>query len=296
MKHALNGKKVSFWVNECIFLGVIVVMFIIVKVLPFLLSIGYGFTDWNGVTGSTHFIGLENFKTLFNDKQFWSSLLFTFKFCGMTILLINLIGFTLAYFLTKPIRIRNFLRAGFYIPNVLGGIILGFIWQFIFVKVVPALGQATGIPLFNLMWLGTPATSYWALVIVETWRVSGYYMLLYIAGFTAVPGDCIESARIDGANNLTILTKVTIPLMMPTITRCLFLSIISGFKIYTLNLSLTEGGPWQSSEAITMNIYRTAFTENAMGYGSAKSMVFILIVVAITSLQVWLTSRKEVAI
>lgn len=292
-KRALRS-RVNAWTYELIFCGVVIALFLLVKVVPFFLSIGYSFTDWNGVTGDIHFIWLDNFIRLKDDAQFWYTLGFTLKFCLITIAAINVLGFALAYLLTKPMRIRNMLRAGFYIPNVLGGLVLGFIWQFIFLKVFPAIGEATGIPLFNLIWLGTPATAFWGLTLVQIWQVVGYYMLFYIAGFTAIPADCMESARMDGASGFTMLTKITIPLMMPTITRCLFLSVINSFKIYTLNLSLTGGNPYLSSEAIAMNIYRTAFTENSMGYGTAKSLVFTLIVVLITSLQVWLTSRKEV--
>jgi len=219
---------------------------------------------------------------------------FTAKYSLATLILTNLLGFFAGYFLTKPLRARNLIRAGFYLPNVLGGLVLGFIWRFIFLKIIPALGKVTGFPLFNLVWLGTPETAFWALVIVHVWSSMGFYMLLYVAGFMSIPGDCLESARIDGASAWKSLIKVTIPLMMPTFTRCLFLSITTSFRIYNLNLALTEGGPFLSSEAVTMNIYRTAFTENRMGYGSAKSLVLTLIVIVITLIQVWATSRKEV--
>lgn len=287
-------QKVRFWIYEVIFCGVILVMFVLMKVLPFLMSIGYSFTDWNGVSGKVSFVLFDNFKRLAKDVAFWNSLKFTVKFCIASIFLVNVIGFALAYLLTREIRFRNILRAGFYLPNVMGGLVLGFIWQFVFLKIVPAVGQATGISLFNLLWLATPSTAFWGLVIVQAWNASGYYMLLYIAGFTSIPMDCVESARIDGAGGWSMLCKVIIPLMMPTITRCTFLSVISSFKIYTLNYALTNGGPYQSSESIAMDIYRTAFTQNSMGYGSAKALIFTLLVVAVTTLQLWLTSRKEV--
>lgn len=277
------------------FLGIILLCFLTVKILPFLLSFGYAFTDWNGISSQISFTGVDNYVQMLADKDFWNSLWFTLRFCGCSILLTNVLGFFLAYCLNKPLRMRGILRAGFYIPNVLGGLVLGFIWQFIFTKVFPAIGKATGIGFFNLMWLGTPATSFWGLVMVDVWCSLGYYMLLYLAGLSAIPSDCLEAAHIDGAGGWQTLTRVTLPLLMPTITRCLFLSITSSFRVYTLNMSLTNGGPYLSSEAITMNIYRTAFTENQMGYGSAKSLVFMLIVVAITGIQVALTSRKEVS-
>jgi len=282
-----------FWKYELIFCGILIIMFTLMKIVPFFLSIGYAFTDWNGVSGVVTFNGLENFKRIARDTQFWYSLKFTIEQCLVAVLSTNLIGFTLAYFLVKPLRACGLMRAGFYVPNVIGGLVLGYIWQFIFLKVFPAIGQATGFRLFNLLWLGTPATAFWGLCIVQAWSTIGYFMLLYIAGFTALPNDCLESARVDGASAWQSLFSIIIPLMKPTFTRCLFLSIVNSFKIYTVNLALTEGGPWGTSEGIAMNIYDTAFMENRMGYGSAKSLIFTLFVVLFTGLQLFLTSRGE---
>jgi raffinose/stachyose/melibiose transport system permease protein len=279
--------KSQFIIYEILFVGGILTLFLFMKVIPFLMSVGYSLTDWNGVTSVVRFCGLENFKRLLSDTEFINSLVFTVKFTVISVILINVLGFTLAYFFSGSLFGKNIFRMGFYIPNLLGGLILGFVWQFIFVKVFPALGS-------KILWLATPATAFWGLVIVDVWQGAGYYMLLYIAGLTAVPGECLESADIDGASSWQKLRFVILPLIMPTITRCLFLSIVSSFKIYTLNMALTNGGPYLSSESLTMNIYRTAFTENSMGYGSAKSLVVMLIIVAVTGIQVWMTSRKEV--
>lgn len=292
-KQSLSKPEWNFWGYELVFCGVLVVMFLLMKIIPFFLSIGYAFTDWNGVSGAVSPNGLENFRRLAKDSQFWYSLKFTIGQCLVAVVSTNFVGFTLAYFLVKPLKARGLLRAGFYLPNVIGGLVLGYIWQFIFLKVFPAIGQATGIRLFQLLWLGTPATAFWGLCIVQAWSTLGYFMLLYIAGFTALPGECLESARVDGAGPVQTLFSIIIPLMKPTFTRCLFLSIVNSFKIYTVNLALTEGGPWGSSEGIAMNIYKTAFTENRMGYGSAKSLVFTVFVVAFTGLQLMLTSRGE---
>ena len=268
-------------------------MFFLMKLVPFFLSIVYAFTDWNGISNAVHFNGLENFQRMVKDTQFWYSLKFTLGQALVQVVSVNVIAFTLAYFLIKPLRARGVLRAGFYIPNVIGGLILGFIWQFIFLKVVPAIGAATNIGIFKLFWLGTPATAFWGMSIVQAWSHIGYFMLLYIAGFTALPGDCLESARVDGASARQCLTRITIPLMRPTITRCLFLSIVNSFKVYTVNLALTEGGPYGSSQGIAMNIYQTAFTENRMGYGSAKSLVFTVLLILFTGLQLYLTGKGE---
>lgn len=286
-------RRGNFWIYELVFCGVIVVMFLLMKIVPFFLSIGYAFTDWNGISGVVTFNGIQNFIRLLGDTQFWHSLRFTLAQCLVAVISANLFGFFLAYFLVKPLKARGLLRAGFYLPNVIGGLVLGFIWQFIFLKVFPAIGEVTGIGFFELMWLGTPATAFWGLCIVQAWSFVGYYMLLYIAGFTALPSDCLESARVDGANARQTLFRIIIPLMRNTFTRCLFLSIVNSFKIYTVNMALTDGGPWGSSEGIAMNIYETAFTENSMGYGSAKSLVFTTFVILFTALQLYLTSKGE---
>ena len=292
-KGSLTKRRWSFWGYELAFCGILVAMFLLMKIIPFFLSIRYAFTDWNGVSGTVTFNGLENFTKLARDKQFWYSLKFTIGQCLVAVVTTNLIGFTLAYFLVKPLKARGLLRAGFYVPNVIGGLVLGYIWQFVFLKVFPAIGEITGISLFKLLWLGTPATAFWGLCIVQAWAAIGYFMLLYIAGFTALPSECLESARVDGANARQTLFSITIPLMRPTFTRCLFLSIVNSFKIYTVNMALTDGGPWGSSEGIAMNIYNTAFMENRMGYGSAKSLVFTLFVVFFTGLQLYLTGKGE---
>ena len=286
-------RRGNFWVYELVFCGVIVAMFLLMKIVPFFLSIGYAFTDWNGISGVVTFNGVQNFIRLLGDTQFWYSLRFTLAQCLVAVISANLFGFFLAYFLVKPLKARGLLRAGFYLPNVIGGLVLGFIWQFIFLKVFPAIGEVTGIGFFKLMWLGTPATAFWGLCSVQAWSFVGYYMLLYIAGFTALPSDCLESARVDGANARQTLFRIIVPLMRNTFTRCLFLSIVNSFKIYTVNMALTDGGPWGSSEGIAMNIYKTAFTENSMGYGSAKSLVFTTFVILFTALQLYLTSKGE---
>ena len=280
-------RRGNFWVYELVFCGVIVAMFLLMKIVPFFLSIGYAFTDWNGISGVVTFNGVQNFIRLLGDTQFWYSLRFTLAQCLVAVISANLFGFFLAYFLVKPLKARGLLRAGFYLPNVIGGLVLGFIWQFIFLKVFPAIGEVTGIGFFKLMWLGTPATAFWGLCIVQAWSFVGYYMLLYIAGFTALPSDCLESARVDGANARQTLFRIIVPLMRNTFTRCLFLSIVNSFKIYTVNMALTDGGPWGSSEGIAMN------TENSMGYGSAKSLVFTTFVILFTALQLYLTSKGE---
>lgn len=284
----------QFWCNELIFVGPMVIAFLVVKLIPLVMSGVYSLTDWNGIASSSGFIGLQNYAALAGDDKYWSSLGFTLRFALCSVLLANLLGFVLAYLLVKPLRMKEVLRAAFYIPNTLGGLVLGFIWKFIFLSVFKGIYDATGIRFFGLPWLSTPATSFWALVIVQVWVLMGYLMLLYIAGLTQIPGETVEAAVIDGASGWQTIWYVKLPLITPTITRCIFISFLTSMRVYDINISLTAGNPFRTSESVTMNIFTTAFNENQMGYGCAKALIFIVIVVTISYLQIRLTSKKEV--
>ncbi|MDD2956987.1 MAG: sugar ABC transporter permease [Lachnospiraceae bacterium] len=288
-----KSKKKNVW-NALIFLGPMILLFVIIKILPLILGAMYSFTNWNGISSDYDFIGIQNYITMFQDSQTWTSIKFTLLYVIVRVVLINVLGFFLAYCLCKKLKGVNFLRASFYIPNVIGGLILGFIWKFIFLQTFPQIAEATGIKFFALSWLGTEATAFWGTIIVDIWQNLGYMMVIYIAGLMAVSRDYMEAASIDGANSFQTLRHILIPLVMPAITQCLFMSTLNAFKIYDLNVSLTGGGPYRTSEAFTMNIYNTAFTSRQMGLGAAKSILFILMIVVITEVQVNLTRRKEV--
>ncbi len=288
-------KKRTMALNFVLFLGPTLLLYLVIEVIPLIMGVVYSFTDWDGIATEIGFVGFKNYIDLFtDDPRFWKSMLFTFENTAVVVIVSNLIGFVLAYNLSKKIPFRNFMRAAFYLPRLIGGVILGFVWQFIFLNIFPFLGEKFGIGVFQLSWLGTPATSFWALAIVQAWGFAGYMMIIYVAGLTAISSDYIEAAVIDGATAGQQLRHVILPLMMPAITECLFLSLLNSFKVYDVNLSLTGGGPYRSSEAITMNVYTTAFAESQLGYGSAKAIIMALVIIAVTLLQVKLTSKKEV--
>lgn len=281
--------------NFILFLGPTILLFTAIEIVPLIMGIGYSFTDWDGIANGADFVGMKNYIRLFtSDERFWKSLLFTFKNTFVVVIASNLLGFTLAYGLSKRVPFRNFIRAAFYLPRLIGGVILGFVWQFIFLNIFPFLGEKLGWSVFQLAWLGTPGTSFWALAIVQVWGLAGYMMIIYVAGLTAISNDYLEAAIIDGATARQQLFRIILPLMMPSITECLFLSMLNTLKVYDVNLALTGGGPYRSSEAITMNVYTTAFAENQLGYGSAKAIIMALIIIAVTLIQVAITSRKEV--
>ncbi|MFN3568540.1 MAG: carbohydrate ABC transporter permease, partial [Caldimicrobium sp.] len=195
---------------------------------------------------------------------------------------------------TSGIRGQNIFRTIFFTPNLIGGIILGFIWQFIFHNALPYLGRHLGISIFSESWLATPEKAFWALVVVTVWQYSGYMMMIYIAGFVGIPQDLIESATIDGAGKFTLLTKVILPLMVPSFTICLFLSLQRSFMVYDLNLALTKGGPFKSTELVAMHIYNEAFLSQNYGIGQAKAFILFITVAIITLIQVYLSKKAEV--
>ncbi|MFT8322165.1 MAG: sugar ABC transporter permease [Bacillus sp. (in: firmicutes)] len=297
-KKSLSFNQKRKWKNAglfTLFVGPVFLAFVIVVLIPFFSGVFYSFTDWNGITGQIKWVGLDNFIYLFtDDKQFQQSFLLTTKYTVISIILTNLIGFGLAILVTQMLKTRNILRTVFFMPNLLGGLLLGFIWQFIFVKGFVSIGELTGIPLFELAWLGDAKTAFWGIVIVSVWQGAGYIMIIYIAALQNVPQELIEAAKIDGANRWQILRHITMPLVAPAVTICLFLTTASSFKIFDANLSLTNGGPFKSTEMLALNIYTEAFVNNRYGIGEAKALIFFIVVAAITVLQVTISKKKEV--
>ncbi|RJX37432.1 sugar ABC transporter permease [Paenibacillus pinisoli] len=291
----MNRKKTSQLGQQIVFVGPAVLVFVLIILIPFVSGLYYSFTSWNGVSGEVSWIGLDNYKHIFmQDTAFRDSFWFTTRFTIIGVAATNVLGFALAYFLIKPLKSRNVLRTVFFMPNVIGGLLLGFIWQFIFVKGFSAVGELTGLAFFNQPWLGTEGTAFWAIVIVFVWQTAGYLMVIYISSLNNVPKDILEAAEIDGASRWQTLRTIIIPLIMPAATVCLFLALSWSFKMFDLNLSLTRGGPFGSTESVAMNIYNEAFSNNRYGLGTAKAIIFFVIVAVITSIQVKFTKSKEV--
>ncbi|ANE48553.1 ABC transporter permease [Paenibacillus swuensis] len=289
-----RNKKASNWLQQLVFIGPAFAAFLIIIVAPFVMGMYYSFTNWNGVSNNITFAGFDNFVKLFSDEQFLASFGFTVRFTIVAVIVTNLIGFLLALMLTQALKSRNLLRTVFFLPNVIGGLLLGFIWQFIFVRGFSAVGGMTNIGFFNLPWLGDEITSFWALVIVSAWQGAGYLMVIYIASLVNVPKELNEAAEIDGATAWQRLRNITIPLVMPAVTICLFLTISNSFKMFDLNLSLTKGGPFNSTQSVALNIYLEAFQNNRYGLGTAKAFIFFVVVALVSSVQVYLTKKQEV--
>lgn len=291
----MRSRKLSQFGQQLFFVGPAVLFFTLVMIIPFVMGMYYSFTDWNGVSGQVTWVGFDNFKQIFSgDPDFWKSFGFTVRFTLLGVILTNLVGFFLAYFLTKPLKTRNVMRTVFFMPNVIGGLLLGFIWQFIFIKGFSTMGEMTGWSFFELPWLGDATTGFWAIVMVFVWQYSGYLMVIYIASLSNVSKEVLEAAEIDGANHFQILRSIIAPLIMPAVTVSLFLAISWSFKMFDLNLSLTKGGPFKSTESVALNIYNEAFLNNRYGLGTAKALLFFVIVAVITMIQVRVTKSKEV--
>lgn len=276
-----------------LFLLPVAIAFSAVVLIPMILGIFYSFTDWNGIGNSYHIIGLDNYLTILqSDGEFRNAFFFTLKFAIASVILINVIGFFLALLVQRSSLLNNTLRSIFFLPNLIGGILLGFTWQFIFTKVFDTLGSLLHLP-FLQGWLSTTSTGFWGLVIVMSWQLSGYMMIIYIAALQNISESIQEAASIDGVTPLQRLFKITLPLVTPAFTIGLFLSISNSFKLFDQNLSLTGGAPYKSTQMLTLNIYNTAFTMNNLALAQAKAVIFLILVAAITLTQLYFSKRTE---
>ncbi|MFA6690123.1 MAG: carbohydrate ABC transporter permease [Sphaerochaetaceae bacterium] len=269
--------------------------FIIVVIVPFIIGIGYSFVEWDGLAmNPAKFVGLQNFKALFSDARFGQSALHTLIFTVMAVLCINVLGLALALLVTSKLKVNTIARTMFFMPNLIGGLILGYIWKFILSDAFKAIGESTGLTGLFFNWLLVPNAALAALVVVITWQMAGYVMIIYITGIQAVPDEVMEAATIDGAGAWRKFFSIELPLIMPSVTICTFYSLSNCFKIYDINLSLTGGGPGTSTEMFAMNIFNEIFSYNNYGYGQAKAIMFFLLIAAVTITQVAFTKKREV--
>lgn len=278
-----------------LFLLPVFIIFLVVVVIPFLMGIVYSFTDWSAVPGKKiSFIGFENYKSLIHDKDFFNSFSVTAIYTVISVVLINVIGFLLSVLVTQKIGKSNLFRTIFFMPNLIGGLILGFMWKFIFLKVFPVITTVFHLPPHN--WLSSSYTALLSMAIVTTWQMSGYIMIIYIAAIQSIPASMIEASNIDGVNFLQKLRHIIFPLVAQAFTVSLFLTLSTCFKMFDINLALTNGGPAKSTELLTLNIYSTAFSKLQFGLGQSKAILFFLIISLITVIQVRTTKRREIEV
>lgn len=269
-----------------IFVFPTLIAFLIAFAIPFVMGFLLSFTEFRTVNDAT-FVGFSNYVRAFTDNSdFISSLWFTVRFALVAVTTINIIAFALALLLTRSIPGTKLFRTVFFMPNLIGGIVLGYIWQVIINGVLYK---------FDYSITSNSAFGYWGLVILMNWQMIGYCMIIYIAGIQNVSTDILEAAQVDGASPFTTLRKVTIPSVMPSITICLFLTITNSFKLFDQNLSLTAGAPSNKTQMLALDIYNTFYGRNGYeGVGQAKAVVFFLIVALIALTQLKITQKREV--
>lgn len=259
--------------------------FAVVFLIPFILGIYLSFCEFTTVSDST-FTGIENYIRAFADSNFRNALWFTVKFTVVSVVSVNLIAFSLALLLTGKIRGRNFFRTVFFMPNLIGGIVLGYIWQLIINGVLASLGVTITYD---------PSYGFWGLVVLMNWQMIGYMMIIYIAGIGNIPKDLIDAAKVDGAGAAGILRHVIIPMVMPSVTICLFLTITNAFKLFDANLALTDGAPSRQTAMLALDIYKTFYgAVGSQGTGQAKAVVFFLLLAVISLIQLRFTRKREV--
>ena len=260
-------------------------VFTVVFLIPFILGLYLSFCDFTTVSDSV-FTGISNYKEVFRDENFLNALWFTVKFTVVSVVSINLIAFSLALLLTNKIRGRNFFRTVFFMPNLVGGIVLGYIWQLIINGVLSFAGVTITYD---------PTYGFWGLVVLMNWQMIGYMMIIYIAGIGNIPKDLIDAAKVDGASSWDILRHVTIPMVMPSVTICLFLTLTNAFKLFDSNLALTDGAPSRQTAMLALDIYKTFYgTVGSQGIGQAKAVIFFLLLALVSLVQLKITRKREV--
>jgi len=293
-----------FW----LFLAPVLFAFVMVIVVPFMLGVYYSFTNWSATArlgDSLKLIGIENYAKILKDSTFAYSFMLTVAYTLLNMIAINAVSFALAILVTRAIKGRNVYRAGFFIPNLIGGLVLGYVWQFIFDNAVPSIGTMLGLASWadpNNLVLAKSASALLALVVVGTWQYAGYIMVIYVAAIENVPQELIEAAQIDGASPTRRLISIVVPMMRQAFTITLFLTLVNSFKQFDVNYSLTAGGPSvmfmgtpiYGTQLLAMNIYNQGFRSNDMAGGQARAVVFFIVLALVSVAQVSINKRKEI--
>ncbi len=288
-RNTLSYKSKQF----LMFAGPALILFSMVIVIPFVYGLYLTFTSWDGVSPEKPFVGFANYVSAFKDAYFWDSIVKTLIYSAAAVIIVNIVAFLLAYLVTGGRRGQNFFRAGFFIPNLIGGIVLGYVWKFVFNRAFVTLGEAIAAGAVPSL-LSTTSGAIFSLVLVSVWQYAGYMMLIYVAGFMSVSDSLKEAAMIDGCTPSQAMRHVTIPLMRTSFVTCIFLSITRCFVVYDVNLSLTRGEPFNSSILAAMHVYNKAFIFKEYGTGQAEALILFAICAIIGITQVYVGKKGEV--
>ena len=270
----------------------VVILFFAFNTLPLIIGAFYSFTNYRGY-GSWDFVGLRNYFDLFTDSRVWNSYLFTFKYAIVGTILVNVISLLMGLALNSKIRFKSTLRGIYFVPNILGGLIVGYIFSFIFTYIIPAVGET-----FNIEWiqnsiLADERFAWIGVLIVGVWQAVAMNTIIYISGLQTIPEDVYEASRIDGAGKFLTFRKITLPLLMPFISINLVLSTKNMLMVFDQIMSLTKGGPAQSTESISYLIYRNGMDAGQFGFQSANAVIFFILIVTISVIQMRMTGKKE---
>lgn len=290
----LPSKKHSNIINVLFLLPVCVAFFVTV-LIPFGLGIGYSMTDWDGIKFS-RFVGFENYLTIFKASDFMYSFGVTFIYTVINAVVVNVLAFFMAILVTSKIRGSSFYKAAYFVPNLIGGIVLGYVWQFIFNKVFTQVFEGSDSMLAN------PNKALAAIILVSAWQYAGYIMMIYVTALQGIPKEVIEASAIDGAKGRQSILHITIPMIANAFTVCTFLTLVNSFKQFDLNFAITNGGPTRviaskavySTEFLALNIYKTAIVKNNYALGQSKAIVFFVIIAFVALIQVSINKKKEV--
>ena len=279
-------KKSKGW--YALFTLPLMITFAIVVIVPFAIGIGLSFVEWDGLAKhAMTFVGFDNYIKVFGDERFLASAGRTTVYTLISVLSVNVVGLIFALVVTTKLKTANIARTMLFVPYLIGGLILGYIWKSVFSEYFLSIDWGN--------WLTDKTKAMVAMIVVTTWQMAGYVMIVYITGIMAIPDDVLEAADVDGATFMQTLFRVKFPLLMPSFTICLFLTLSNCFKVYDVNIALTGAGPNYQSEMFSLNIYNEIFDLSNFGYGQAKAIIFFLIIAIITLFQVRITKSKEVS-
>ncbi|MGL1890150.1 MAG: sugar ABC transporter permease [Spirochaetaceae bacterium] len=292
----LGGKKGIESLKLFAFICPALIFYTLFVLIPAFGGIWYSFTNWNGLNPNYKIVGLSNYiEIITEDKYFIKSIIFTLKFVIYMVILQNVLALLLALLIENRKKSKFVFRTLFFMPNMISMIISGFIWMFIFTKVLPGVSGDGIFSFLNQTWLGDPRLSFYAVLIVSLWAGVGYLMIIYIAALQSIPAQLIEAASIDGAKTYILFKYIKLPMILPAVTIGIFLSLNSSFKVFEAVFALTGGGPGRSTQVIALNIFEEAFNmSNRYGYASAKAIVLFLIIFAITCVQLIVMKKREV--
>ncbi len=274
-----------------------ILMFSLFVIMPAVMSIYFSLTSWDGLSPHMQFIGLRNYMDLIHDERFWNAFRNTIFLAVALAILENIVALTLALILDKVLKARTLFRSIFYLPNLLSGIVTGYIW-------VALMNYSFGI--FNVVlnhlkiasinWLGNPGIALWSIIFVMVWKGAGYYMIIYIAGLNSIPSDILEAADIDGVSPIRKFFSITVPMLAGSFTINLTLSLINGLKVFDQIVAMTSGGPGFATETLTYQIYTVAFSEGKQGYGTAIALILFLLTMVFSLVETKLIRRFEVEV